>query len=133
MISYNRRCQEGHVFEAWCNDSATYDAQAAAGEVVCPMCGDRTIVKAPMAPRIAKSRGGDADARMRAVATKMQDRLTEIRRPIEGHFDYVGERFAAEARRIQRGETEPRDLSCGAPGAEPKNPKNQGAAITTTP
>src|SRR3546814_13703524 len=93
MISYNLRCQEGHVFEAWFKDSATYDAQAAAGEVVCPMCGDRTIVKAPMAPRIAKSRGGDADARMRPVATQMQDRLTEIRRHIEGNLEYVGGRL----------------------------------------
>ncbi len=54
MIVFQLRCGQDHEFEAWFRDGATFDAQAAAGEVTCPMCGDTEVEKAPMAPRINK-------------------------------------------------------------------------------
>ena len=63
MISFNIRCAKNHVFEAWFSSGAAYDEQAAAGEVVCPVCGDREVQKAPMAPRVNMGKS-------RAVATK---------------------------------------------------------------
>jgi len=60
MILYRLRCSGDHVFEAWFKDSATYDEQAASGAIACPDCGDTAVAKAPMAPRIAKGRGGGA-------------------------------------------------------------------------
>ncbi len=54
MILYDLRCRKNHVFEAWFRDSAAYDDQAEAGEVVCPTCGSKKVEKAPMAPRLAK-------------------------------------------------------------------------------
>ena len=57
MIKYELKCRKDHVFEAWFYDSATYDKQAAGGKVVCPVCNSRKVTKAPMAPRIARSKG----------------------------------------------------------------------------
>ena len=62
MILYNLCCSADHVFEAWFKDSAAYDEQVAAGEVLCPVCGNASVAKAPMAPRIAKSGGGGTDS-----------------------------------------------------------------------
>jgi hypothetical protein len=56
MILFDLKCGEGHVFEAWFRNSGAYDAQVAAHEIACPICGDIRIEKAPMAPRIGKSR-----------------------------------------------------------------------------
>jgi hypothetical protein len=39
MILFDLRCSNGHDFEAWFRDGATYDRQAAAGEINCAICG----------------------------------------------------------------------------------------------
>src|ERR1700743_1764630 len=57
MIVYELRCSAGHGFEAWFRNSDTYDQQHAANQISCPICGIDDVSKAPMAPRIAKSRG----------------------------------------------------------------------------
>ncbi len=72
MILYDLRCRKNHVFEAWFRDSAAYDDQAEAGEVVCPTCGSKKVEKAPMAPRLAKGGlakgGGETGEVQRAKA-----------------------------------------------------------------
>lgn len=54
MIVFDLKCGDGHVFEAWFRDGAAYEAQASAGEIVCPACGDTAVAKAPMAPNVAR-------------------------------------------------------------------------------
>ena len=50
MIRYQLRCSRGHGFEGWFKNSDAYagDVQA----LDCPVCGDRTIEKAIMAPAV---------------------------------------------------------------------------------
>ncbi|MBE9554872.1 MAG: DUF1178 family protein [Proteobacteria bacterium] len=120
MILYNLCCSADHVFEAWFRDSAAFDEQAVAGEILCPVCGNASVAKAPMAPRIAK--GGDSgDDRgeesgpgpqtyTNTKATEMRRMLTELRRHVEDNSDYVGDSFAEEARKIHYGETEERNI-----------------------
>ncbi len=55
MIVFDLACSSGHRFEAWFRSGASYDEQADAGALVCPLCGNTDIVKAPMAPRVARS------------------------------------------------------------------------------
>lgn len=56
MIVFDLRCPESHVFEGWFRDSAAFEAQTAAGDLTCPICGSHDIAKALMAPNIpAKS------------------------------------------------------------------------------
>ncbi|MBY6262449.1 DUF1178 family protein [Azospirillum sp. 412522] len=49
------------------------------------------------------------DAQREAVAEVMRQ-LTEVRRSVEKNCDYVGDRFAEEARRIHYGESDPRGI-----------------------
>lgn len=63
MILYRLKCDGGHEFEAWFRDAATFDRQAEAGAVACPMCESRRVGKAIMAPRLARHHGArTADA-----------------------------------------------------------------------
>ncbi len=111
MIKYQLKCSRDHAFEAWFRNSDSFDAQAEAGALACPVCGDRNVVKAPMAPRIARSAiGTAAEERRQAMAATVAKKLTEIRSHIEQNCDYVGDRFAEEARRIHYGETPKRDI-----------------------
>lgn len=49
------------------------------------------------------------DAQREAVAEVMRQ-LSEVRRTVEKNCDYVGDRFAEEARRIHYGEADPRGI-----------------------
>src|SRR5262249_56527961 len=54
-------CDEGHAFESWFANSATYDRQVKRGLVICPVCNSTKVEKAIMAPRVAGTkRRGDA-------------------------------------------------------------------------
>jgi hypothetical protein len=54
MILFELRCSQGHAFEAWFRDGATYDEQAAAGAISCAICGDGKVGKALMAPALGR-------------------------------------------------------------------------------
>ncbi len=112
MILFRLRCSDDHTFEAWFRDGATYDRQAAAGEIVCPVCGDTGVGKAPMAPRLARHRGvGEEEhAKPDDEAVRMREALLELRRQVEAGCDYVGGNFAEEARKIHYGEIEHRNI-----------------------
>jgi hypothetical protein len=53
MISFDLKCDGGHIFEIWFRSSADYESQRTAGHVLCPVCGDHDVIKAVMAPAVA--------------------------------------------------------------------------------
>jgi hypothetical protein len=134
MILFDLKCGEGHVFEAWFRNSGAYDAQAAAREIACPICGDIRIAKAPMAPRIGKSRQEveKTETAAQRRAEVMRD-LVELRRKVEENCDYVGDRFAEEARRIHYGEVEERGIYGEATEAETTELKEEGIEVGRIP
>jgi len=145
MILFELKCASDHRFEAWFRDGAAYDAQAAAGTIACPLCGDTQVGKAPMAPRIAKRRGEPAEpakaapapegGNEKAVALQAEAlrQLGELRRAVEENCDYVGERFAEEARRIHYGETDPRGIYGEASDKDVAELKEEGVTIHRIP
>jgi hypothetical protein len=50
VIRYQLRCSRGHGFEGWFKSSDAYEREVAALD--CPICGDRSIDKAIMAPAV---------------------------------------------------------------------------------
>lgn len=129
MIVFELKCGEDHHFEAWFRDGKTFDAQAAAGEITCPQCGDRAIGKAPMAPRIAKSRGDAATT----LATEMRQALTDLRQQVESNCDYVGDSFPEEARKIHYGETQSRPIYGEATADDAKALQDEGVEVQRIP
>src|SRR5258707_1738620 len=107
MILFELKCAQDHQFEGWFPSGAVYEAQLAKRELSCPLCGDRKIDKAVMAPRIGKA--GEPASRP-TPATRMalnaKAALQELRKKIEANCDYVGPGFAQEARRIHYGEAQ---------------------------
>lgn len=135
MIVYQLRCAKNHEFEAWFKDSATFDSQCPAGDIECPVCGNTKIVKAPMAPRISTKQVSDAAASGRAheLAEQILKSVNALRKHVEENCDYVGEKFADEARRIHYGETEERPIYGEATKDEAKNLDDEGIEVHRLP
>lgn len=113
MIIFDLRCQPaGHVFEAWFGSSADYEDQQGRGLVSCPLCGAATIEKAPMAPAVPRKGDGalPQPAPEPAVVKEMLGTLAALQRRMVKQSDWVGDRFADEARAIHFGETDARSI-----------------------
>lgn len=132
MILFELKCSADHRFEAWFRDGAAYDAQVAAGSVACPLCGDTGVSKAPMAPRIARARSGGEEAERRQLAA-IRQHLSELRRTVEENCDYVGDRFAEEARRIHYGEAEARGIYGESTAEDADALRDEGVAFQRIP
>ncbi|MBF0093300.1 MAG: DUF1178 family protein [Alphaproteobacteria bacterium] len=130
MIVFDLQCSRNHRFEAWFKDGAAFDGQAAAGEVTCPECGDTRIAKAPMAPHLARGTEAEPQAKQ---ALAVREALHEIRRVVETTCDYVGDRFADEARRIHYGETAKRDIYGEATVDEARELVEEGVKVAPVP
>lgn len=101
MIVFDLKCGQGHVFEAWFGSSADYEAQRARGLVACPLCNSAEVDKAVMAPAVPAKSNQQGDRR--PVASGDDDRMARLlalQREMEAKSDYVGSRFAAEARAL---------------------------------
>ena len=150
MILYELRCANGHNFEAWFLNSATYDSQAKVGEVECPSCSDTVIEKAPMAPRLSqvgveKYAVADASApaatapkspaenRAREVAKEILTAMKNVHDHVEENCDYVGDKFADEARAIHYGETEERGIYGEATSDEAKELEEEDIPVQRLP
>ncbi len=115
MILYDLKCAKNHMFEAWFRDSKAFDGQAKSHKIVCPVCGSKRVVKAPMAPRLGKGSAIEAQApppggQKVAMVDPRVRVLQELRQFVENHCDYVGGQFAEEARKIHYGEVEKRGI-----------------------
>lgn len=131
MILFQLRCANEHHFEGWFRDNVTYDAQAAAGEIACPVCGDSHVAKAIMAPRLNKATGQALDAK--DAGREMRRLLGELRRKIEDSCDYVGDKFADEARKIHYGDSEARPIYGEATPDETRELDDEGVAVHLIP
>jgi hypothetical protein len=116
MIHYDLVCKQGHLFDGWFSSSAAYDEQRRNKEILCPSCGTANVDKQLMTPNIPRKASskmggrqlfsGAGDPQVKALVEK----LRELRQHVERHADYVGERFADEARRIHYKEAEERGI-----------------------
>jgi len=128
------------VFEAWFGSTGDYESQRERGLVACPICGDEQVEKAVMAPRVgAKGNRGPAEGQGRMVASapgetkEMLRALAEIQRQIVSQSDYVGERFADEARSIHLGEAEARSIYGKATADQTRSLLEDGISVAPLP
>lgn len=135
MIHYALHCSNGHDFDGWFRDSATFESQAAKGLVACPHCHDTTIERAVMAPSIARHRVEPA-----AAPTLLDERhkelrsmIRQLRETIVEATEDVGENFPAEARAIDEGEAQARPIRGKASLAEAKALIEDGIEILPVP
>ena len=152
MIKYRLQCKKGHEFESWFSNSAGYDKQVKRGLVTCPDCGSPKVSKTLMAPSVStRGRNRDADrererqreapppqltetdSKRLAVQKEMVDLMRKVRRHVEANAEYVGPRFAEEARKIHHEETEPRGIYGEASLAEAKELAEEGIGVLPLP
>ena len=94
MIKYDLKCIEcQHQFEGWFSDSAGFDEQLGANEVLCPVCSSPNVGKAIMAPNISTGRASRADVPKEQSQAEVRHMFAQLRQHIEANCEYVGQHF----------------------------------------
>jgi hypothetical protein len=137
MIKYALGCAEGHAFDSWFSDSASYDKQRKRGFVACPDCGSTRVDKAIMAPAVV---GGNRATVQTVPELVVDDRrrqarefFVRMRREIEANTDDVGAKFPDVARAIHFGDEPERAIRGRASLAEAKSLLEDGVAVMPLP
>jgi hypothetical protein len=154
MILYELNCDRQHSFEAWFKDGATADRQLKRKSVECPSCGSVKVAKALMAPRVGKKGNGREIApieppasppsvpnlpaaapanKAAVIPAELRQALIEVRKQIESNCDYVGDKFADEARKIHEGEAQARGIYGEATEAEHEELIEDGIEVARVP
>ena len=131
MIVYNLACEHLHLFEGWFGSPADFENQRDRGLVECPVCGSNTVERKLHAPRInmgaqqsAASVAREASESKESTALavpaettaatmdfgnemdfgKLREAIATFAENVRENTEYVGEKFAEEARAMHYGE-----------------------------
>lgn len=111
MMRFSLHCDQHHEFEGWFRNNEDFDAQSDRGLVQCPVCHSAKVTKALMVPSVTTGRTKEKiAATMGEAQRKLLDEMRELSRKVKENADYVGDRFAEEARKIHHGETAERGI-----------------------
>jgi len=158
MIRYQLQCDKDHIFEAWFSNSDAYDKQARCNLITCPQCGSSKVSKAIMAPNIgvktnrkktALTVRGDAQSEVAAPQQNSSDEshspelvnarheimaaARKIREIVKKNAEYVGHKFAEEARKIHYEEVEEKGIYGEASAEEVQELLEEGVDIQPLP
>ena len=107
MIVFNLNCSDcAYSFEGWFENNKDFNKQIRKGLVNCPYCNSTQIKKGLMAPNIAKKSNSKISKRNKSIASNVK----KLKKIIEKEFDYVGDKFTEEAKKIKYGETKERAI-----------------------
>ncbi len=134
MIRFSLVCREDHDFDGWFRSGEDFDTQKKRGLISCPVCGSNGIDKALMAPSVSTGRGREKLAL--AVSQEQKRVMGELKKmadKVRENADYVGDKFAEEARKIHFGETEARGIYGEATTQEAKSLAEDGVEFMPLP
>jgi hypothetical protein len=154
MIRYALVCAKQHSFESWFQSSAAYDKQAKQKLVTCPVCGSTKVEKEIMSPRLAGANkrerarepaplpappAGESGGEKTPVAMvspqerELRAKLKELRDHLTRNSDYVGGKFAEEARKMHYGEIDHRSIYGEASPDDAKKLHEEGVEFHPLP
>ena len=152
MITFDLVCgAAGHRFEGWFGSSDDYARQQDRGLVSCPQCGSIDVIKAPMAPNVAR-KGNQllvpavASAPAAPVPTqpmskgaippealKVMQAMAIMQAKALEKSHWVGDRFAAESRAMHYGESESQAIHGQATAKEAIELLEEGIEVAPLP
>ena len=111
MIHYTLVCDKSHKFDGWFASAAAYDGQKQRGLVTCPICMTNAVDKALMAPTVSRPESEKVSLSIgHPQHRQLREAMLALRNKVTSEADYVGDKFAEEARKIHFKEVDPRGI-----------------------
>ncbi len=95
-----------YLFEGWFDNTKAFKSQQNQKLINCPNCESSNVLKALVAPNVSKKSNSKIIKNKKTLASNIK----KIRKIVEENFDYVGDSFSEEAKKIKYGETKDRPI-----------------------
>ena len=95
----------------------------------CPNCESNNIKKTLVAPNLAKKSNSKKITNKKTIASNIK----KIKKIVEENFDYVGDKFTEEAKKIKYGETDDRPIYGEATIEQTKELIDEDISVTPLP
>ena len=130
MIVFNLICSTcKYEFEGWFDNSSAFESQKKRKLINCPNCESSKIKKTLVAPNVGKKSNSKKTTNKKTIASN----INKIKKIVEDNFDYVGDQFTEEAKKIKYGETEDRPIYGEATIEQTKELIDEDISITPLP
>lgn len=130
MIIFNLSCFECELsFEGWFDSTVAFNNQKKRKLISCPNCQSSNIKKGLTAPNVGKKSNSKINKNKKSLASNIK----KIKKIVEENFDYVGDNFTEEAKKIKYGETNDRPIYGEASIEQTKELIEEEINITTLP
>ena len=130
MIVFNLLCIEcDYSFEGWFDNTLAFNKQKKNKLISCPNCESLNIKKALVAPNLGKKSNSKIFKNQKTLASNIK----KIKKIVEENFDYVGDKFTDEAKKIKYGESNNRPIYGEATIDQAKELIEEEIKITTLP
>lgn len=108
MIAFDFECENGHRFEGVFRNREDFDSQFSSSVINCPLCESSRIKKLPNKVAVHVQRSSVPENLPSKVEALSYFRaLGDF---VEKNFEYVGESFADEAKKMNRSEAPERSI-----------------------
>lgn len=132
MIRYSLRCDKGHDFDGWFRSSDAFEGLRKAGQVTCAQCGSTEVQKSLMSPSVP-AKSGTKEAPLSQPQNPTEAALDKLRKHVEANSDYVGLKFADEARAMHEGRSPNRAIHGEARPEEARKLIEDGVPVAPLP
>ena len=130
MIVFNLVCSEcDYPFEGWFDDTKSFNIQKKSKLINCPNCESSNVSKTLAAPNVSKKSNSKPSTNKKTLASNIK----KLKKIVEKNFDYVGDSFFEEAKKIKYGETKDRPIYGEATIEETKELIEEEINITPLP
>ena len=130
MIVFNLICSKCEfLFEGWFDSTKAFNYQKRNKLINCPNCDNSNIKKALVAPNLSKKSNTKAIKSKKTLASDIK----KIKKIVEENFDYVGDSFTEEAKKIKYGETKDRPIYGEATLDQTKELLDEEISVTPLP
>ena len=108
MIVFNLICKICAVeFEGWFESTKEFNSQKRKKIINCPSCNSTSLTKSLSAPNLPAKNNSKKDIQLKMAVS---NNIKKYKKIVEKNFDYVGDKFTEEAKKMKYGEKEERPI-----------------------
>ena len=108
MIVFELACRDcSYEFEGWFDNSKDYERQNKKNFISCPSCNNHNIKKSLMAPNLNKKSNSKKNLNS---SKSLINKIDKFKKIVEKNYDYVGDSFSEEAKKMKYGEINERPI-----------------------
>ena len=108
MIKYTLKCKNGHLFESWFSNSASFKYLKQSNELECEVCSSKEVEKSLMAPNVTAEKS-EKEGFLSSKGS-LEKEILKLKKKIKDTAEDVGKDFASEAKAIHYGEAVERPI-----------------------